>query len=428
MMGGLGVLVALVLGLLPALAPRSVRLAETLRRTGLGTTDGRALRRLRSTLISFELGGALVLLVAGGLMIRSLIDLLRIDLGFAAEHVMRIRIVLPSSYEERPAIAAVLARLSTEIASRLPGSALSTSFPAFFETHKRPLETDAGLHAPIGGLPVGAHYFGVHGIALRAGREFTNQDRFDSEPVAIVSVSLARQLWPNEPAVGQRVRAVEESVPDAPPGPWRTVVGVVGDVRQTYDDADPRDVYFPFLQVPTRFGNVQVRGSDARSAYTGVLDLVRAIDPYIQVTEPKLLTEDDQQFARARSLTSLLAGFAVFATLLALLGIYGITAYAVQQRAREVAIRMAVGATGGAVQWLFLRDSGVMLASGIGFGLIGTIAGTRVIASQIHGVQPFDALTLGAASVILLAGALGALWGAVHRGANANLRTVLGEE
>jgi ABC-type antimicrobial peptide transport system permease subunit len=158
-----------------------------------------------------------------------------------------------------------------------------------------------------------------------------------------------------------------------------------------------------------------------------VLDLVRAIDPYIQVTEPKLLTEEDQQFARARFLTSLLAGFAVFATLLALLGIYGVTAYAVQQRAREVAIRMAVGATGGAVHWLFLRDSGVMLASGIGFGLIGTIAGTRVIASQIH-VQPFDALTLGAASAILLAGALAALWRPVHRGANANLRTVLGEE
>lgn len=428
MMGGLGVLVALVLGLLPALAPRSVRLAETLRRSGRGTTDSRALRRLRSALIAFEMGGALVLLVAGGLMVRSLIDLLRIDLGFAAEQVVRIRIVLPSSYEERPAIATVLARLSAEIERSLPGSALSTSFPAFFEPYKRPLETVAGLHTPIGGLPVGAHYFGVHGIALRAGREFTNQDRFDSEPVAIVSASLARELWPNGPAVGQRIRAVEESVPDAALGPWRTVVGVVGDVRQTYDDDDPRDVYFPYLQVPTRFGNVQVRAADARAAYTRLIDLVRAIDPYIQVTEPKLLTDEDQQFARTRFLTGLLAGFAIFATLLALLGIYGVTAYAVQQRTREVAIRMAVGATGEAVQWLFLRESGVMLASGIAFGLLGTIAGTRVIASQIHGVQPFDALTLGAASAFLLAAALGALWRPVSRVANANLLTVLGEE
>ena len=425
-MAGLGVLVALVLGLLPLL-PRRFQPGATLRRTGFGS-DGRALRRLRSGLIGFEMAGALVLLVAGGLMIRSVIDLVRVELGFDAERVARIRIVLPSSYVERPAIAAVLTRMGDEIETRLPGSALSSSFPAFYETQKRTLESDAGLRAEIGGLPVGAHYFNLHGIRVAAGREFTTADRFDSAPVAIVSASLAGELWPDQTAVGHRIRAIEESVPGAVLGPWRTVVGVVSDVRQTYDDHDLRDVYLPFMQVPTRFGNVQVRSAGAHAAYNQLVDLARTLDPYIQVMEPKLLAEEDQQFAQARFLTALLAGFATFATLLAVVGIYGVTTYTVQQRSREVAIRIALGATSGAVQLLFMRESGAVLAGGLAVGILGAAAGTRVIASQIHGVQPFDALTLGAASAILLAAAFGALWRPVRRGANANPLMVLREE
>ena len=413
MIGGVGLLVALSMALIPMLASRRRQLADSLRRGGHGATDGPGMRRLRSTLIAFEVAGALVLLVGGGLMIRSVLNLVQTDLGFDPEHVVRIGVVLPSTYRDRNAMAQFYSKVGERLATTNSVSALSSSFPPFYETHKRTLESDTSgeEQMAIGGLPVGPGYFAVHGIPVQQGREFSLADRFEAQPVAVVSASLARQLWPAENAIGRRIRAIEESVPETPLGPWRTIVGVVRDVRQTYNDHDLRDLYFPFLQSPTRYANVQVR-TDRLGTFPlkRLAALVAEIDPFVRVSEPKLLADEDQQFARARFMTALLGGFAGFASLLALLGIYGVTAYAVRQREREIAIRIALGATDGAVVRMFLRDSGVVLAVGLGLGLVGAFASGRIIESQIHGVQPFDGVTLVAACAFLAACGLLATW------------------
>jgi putative ABC transport system permease protein len=423
MIAGLGVLVALSFALVPMLASQRDNIADMLRRSGPGATDGPIMRRLRSILIAFEVAGALVLLVGGGLMIRSLVTLTQTELGFDAAHVARIRLVLPSTYRDRPMFAQFYRKLGERLTATHAVSAVGSSFPPFYETHKRPLESDAsrGVSTPVGGLAVGAGHFSVHGIGLRAGREFLLTDDLQSEPVAVVSESLARQFWPGGAAMGRRVRGIEESVPDAPLGPWRTIVGVARDVRQTYDDHDLRDVYFPYLQAPTRFANVQVRTDRAGAVpLARMSSVVAELDPFVRVEEPRFLAAEDQQFARAQFMTALLGGFAAFSCLLALLGIYGVTSYTVQQREREIAIRLAIGATPRAVVTLFLKGTAVVLAIGVVAGLLGAGALGRVLENQLHGVEPFDASILAIGTAILVTAGLVATWLPARRSATAN--------
>jgi ABC-type antimicrobial peptide transport system permease subunit len=247
--------------------------------------------------------------------------------------------------------------------------------------------------------------------------------------VAIVSESLARQLWPGGGALGHRIRGVQVSEPDATLGPWRTVVGVARDVRQTYSDADFRDVYFPFLQAPTRFGSVQVRTDRASGVSPSRLaELVAELDPFVRVGEPTLLATEDRQFSRARFMAGLVGAFAGFATFLALLGIYGVTAYAVRQREREIAIRVALGATHSAVVRMFVRDAGVVLGTGVFLGLCATVAAGGIINAHLHGVGAFDPLTLAAACIALVGAGMIATWWPARQSANADVAAVLKAE
>jgi putative ABC transport system permease protein len=432
MIGGIGLLFALTMAFIPLLASRHRSLADALRRSGLGATDGPAMHRFRSTLIALEVAGALVLLMAGGMMIRTVLNLVRTDLGFDADQIARIGIVLPSTYRDPPTQAEFYRKLAERLAHAHPAATISSSFPPFYETNKRQVEIDTGRSdrdLSVGVLPVGGGYFAIYGIALQQGREFARSDRLETEPVAIVSESLAKHLWPDGPAVGRRIRTIEESVQGSAMGAWRTIVGVVRDVHQTYRDDDLRDLYVPFQQMPTRFGNIQVR-IDRPSAVTParLAAVVAELDPYVRVDDPKLLSTQDRQFARARFMTTLMTSFAGFGTALALLGIYGVTAYAVQQREREIAIRIAVGASRSAVIKMFLREGGTVLLFGTVVGLGGISAIGRVLGSQIHNVRPFDFITLALAVSFLVVGGLLATWWPARRAAAANLLSVLKEE
>ena len=428
---GIALVVGFALAVIPLLVRRRFAPGDGLRRSTISATDGPAMRRLRSTLIALEVAGAFALLAGGGLMIRSVLNLLRTDLGFDPAHVARVSVTLPSTYREPAAQAQFFTTLAQRLAALNPASALGSSFPPFYESHQRHFESDAtaGEARSIGGLTVGAGYFAVHGIELRQGREFTLDDGSAAEPVAILSESLARQLWPESSALGRRIRGIEVSEPNAPVGPWRTVIGVARDVRQTYTDADLRDVYFPFLQSPTRFGNVQVRTDRAGGvSAVRIAALVAELDPFVRVGELRTLASEDQHFERARFMTGLVGGFALFATLLALLGIYGVTAYAVRQREREIAIRVALGATHRAVVALFLREGGRVLGAGVALGLGLTAAASRLIESHVHGVRPFDVTALAGAGVVLLACGLAATWWPVRRAAGADVVAALKTE
>jgi putative ABC transport system permease protein len=431
-LGGISLLIALSLAFIPLLVPWRRRLADSLRSQGTAATDGPFMRRVRSSLIAFEVAGSLVLLVGCGLMIRSAVNLANTDLGFNPEQVLRVGIRLPARYYTN---APALHRFFTALNERLPQDtnsqiALMTAFPSFYPANTHRFEaTEARTdEAPVGILKVGAGYFHLYDVPLRQGREFTMADRLGTEPVAVVSETLARRLWPEGSAVGRQVRTIEGDMPGSPFGPWRTIVGVVGDMRQGYEDPDMRDLYLPFLQSPSRFASIHVRTDQSLSFWDqSVRTAATELDPYVMVSPAATIVSEDRQRAGTRFLTSILTGFAAFAAFLAVLGIYGVTGYAVEQREREIAVRVAVGASRGAIIRLFMKEGARVLAIGLGLGLFGAFWATRILENQVFGVHRFDLATRIGACVLMGAAGLVAVWWPAKRAALRNPMSVLKE-
>jgi putative ABC transport system permease protein len=256
-------------------------------------------------------------------------------------------------------------------------------------------------------------YFDLVGIPVRDGRTFDRTDRLGTERVAVVSETLARRLWPNQRALGERVVVVPS--PNAPAGTPTlsySVIGVAGDVRHTHTDEDTSDVYVSLAQYGpgSAFMYVRVDGPaptfdrDLRAAFASV-------DPGVVLGDTAPLADVlDRQRASSRFLAELLVVFAAFATVLALVGIYGVISYAARQRRREIAVRLAVGADRAAITTLFLRQGAVTLAIGMTLGLAGAIALGRVLQSQLFRVGATDPLLLSvAAAAFACCGLLAAL-------------------
>jgi ABC-type antimicrobial peptide transport system permease subunit len=201
------------------------------------------------------------------------------------------------------------------------------------------------------------------------------------------------------------------------------VVGVVGDTRQTHTDVDQRDVYVPFLQAPARYASLYFRVDGQRALSVAALrEAVARVDPDVLVSTDvtgsnRLAAEESRQLAGPRFLLSVLSAFAFFALLLAVLGMYAVTAYTVRQREREVAIRIAVGASVRAVVAMFLKEAGLVLLAGVAAGLLGAAAVARLLASQLYGVEPLDPATLAAACGFIVGAALLAAWWPATRAA-----------
>jgi ABC-type antimicrobial peptide transport system permease subunit len=283
---------------------------------------------------------------------------------------------------------------------------------------------------------VGEGYFATLGIEVRRGRNFLVTDRAGAEPVAIVSETLARQIAPEGNAVGRRIRGdAFRRIQESPSGeretePWRTIVGVAADVRQTYVDDDLRDVYVPFAQAPSRFGALLVRSSLSPARWPETIQsLVNAVDPNVFVGEsPSLPAAVERELSGPRFLLSLLTGFAVGAVLIAFIGLYGVTAYTVRQRERDIAIRIAVGASPRSIVRLLLTGASWVLGGGLLGGLLGALALSRLLMSQLHGVAPFDPWTLFAGCLILAVIGLLATWWPARRAARIDPMQVLRSE
>jgi putative ABC transport system permease protein len=429
---GTGMLIALSLSLIPLATPWHRRLAETLRSAGRHGTDGTSMRRVRSVLIGFELAGSLVLLVGCGLMVRSLLEMAQTDLGVRIDGVVRARVVVPShAYPDQASLYAFYERVTERAATLARGRVALTSWPPFFESMAMPLVADGTPDtAPRAGvITVGPDYFSVVGTGIREGRSFTPVDRLGSEPVAIVSQTLARRLWPNTSALGHRIRAVEGSGSSEPAARWRTVVGVAQDVRQTYADPELGDVYLPFYQIPPeRFGTFYLR-TDVRPPVveSRLRSALGESDPLAIVRGVADVGSENRQLAGTRFLTLALSAFAAFAAILAVVGMYGVIAYAVLQRRREFAIRIALGATRQAVTRLSMRAGSVVLACGLACGVLAAAAAGRVLQSRLYGVPPFDVWTVVAASVLMGAAGVLAIWWPARRAAAVDPVTVLGD-
>jgi predicted permease len=342
--------------------------------------------------------------------------LTRTDLGVRTEGLGRAQVTLPARPYSTPA---ARADFYDRLLERLDSSAALSDWPLLAEPIRHPLEADgvetAGL--TIGGMAVTGQFFDTLGIKIVEGRAFTNADRLGAEPVAIVSQDLARRLWPAGSAIGRRIRTGEEVTFRAPLGSWRTIVGVAADVRQTVTDEDLRDVYLPFHQVPNRFTSIVFRANGPAPAWFGALrEAVGAINPEVALMDsPSLSFAASRQLAGPRFLASLLTGFAIFTALLAVLGLYGVVTYTVQQREREIAIRMALGATSGGVTAMLVRHGSLLLAAGLTAGLVGAIGVTRMLQTELHGVRPFDPLTLATTCLLLGSAGLLATWWPARR-------------
>lgn len=408
--------VSLIAAVLLSLAPMSSwgrRLTNAFRDHSRVATEGRSMRRLRDGLMAFEIAGALVLLVGCGLMVRSVIEMLSADVGFEAGGLSASRIMLQArNYPDAAAFRRFHERFSQDLAATTGSPVAFGSWPPFVPPPEHLIESDAGSEpATAGVIAVSAPYFDVFEIPVRQGRHFTPAEASTEAPVAIISESLARRLWPAASALGRRVRNVERTQGGDRPGPWRTVIGVAGDVRQTFDDVVRRDFYWP--RTPDgRYGTFYLRTARPRARLLEDFRRVAAaIDRDAVINEPRLVANENQALAGTRFMTYLLSAFAGGAAVLAMLGIYGVTAYAVEQRRKEIAIRVALGATNQAVTAVFLRHGAWLLGVGIGAGVAGALLMSRILRHQVVGVSTFDPFTYAAASLLLAAAGLAAvLW------------------
>jgi predicted permease len=277
------------------------------------------------------------------------------------------------------------------------------------------------MDLPSAGIvPVSATYFDTLKIPLIRGRSFDRTDTPDSEPVAIINASLANLYWTaragetnliafagkNEDPIGQRIR-LTAGRPTEGYGPWRTIVGIVGDVKQHGVDQDtPQQIFLPVVQQTrtTVFAVVRTRGTVPTSSIeTAIRDLDRSVPVFNDRTVEQVMREAG---SRRRVATIVLSVFAGAAVLLAAIGLYGVIAQSVTERRKEIGVRMALGATDAQILRLFLRHGIILVAAGIGCGVVAATAAGRSLASLVFGVTVTDPATLGAVAALLTAATL----------------------
>jgi hypothetical protein len=375
-------------------------------------------------MLAVEVAVTLVLLVGCGLMVRSVVAMVRTDLGFQPEQLARARIALRAAdYPNEAAFSRFFEQFTRGASTTTGLPVVFSSWPPFAELPEHAVEVDGrdGHVLNAGAVNVGPGYFGTLGIVLRRGRDVTWDDVTASVPAAVVSESLAKRLWPGESAIGKRLRRIEVTAGGPrPPGPWQSVVGVAADVRQKYGDTNLNDVYTPWIP-DGRFGSFYLRsGGKAASLLPGLRAVAGEIDPRAVVDLFHPVDEDNRELAGTRFLSIMLASIAGVAAFIAVLGIYAVTAYAAQQREREVAIRMALGAGRNAVEWLFVKEGGVVLAAGLSLGLIAAVAASRILQHHVFAVSAFDRATLVSMSCLLASSCLLATWWPARRASRRN--------
>jgi putative ABC transport system permease protein len=411
---GLAVLTGVAFGLLPAWRASAPGIEETLREETPGAPGGR--RRLQSGLVVCEVTVALVLLVGAGLLVKSLIRLNTVNPGFDTRDVLAARIRLtPARYPDRAqqtlffesmlsALQAHPGVQTASVTSMLPltGNDMIIAFDARTVRPDYP-ERFMALRMSA----VSPDYFATFRIPIRRGRAFTATDRAGAPLVAIINRATADQLWPGQDPVGKQLTT---GGPGQPRGA-ATIVGLIDNLRSASLDAQPQpEIYRPASQQPQlREMWVAVRASNGRPLQLvgAIRDAVRRADPQQAIGEIASLEQMiGRQTAARRFNTTLLTIFALLAVALALFGIYGVTAYAVTQRTRELGIRVALGARGADVVGLLLRESLRRVALGVGLGLVASLAVTQALTSMLYEVTPWDAATFAGTAVLLVAVAL----------------------
>lgn len=411
------VLTGLAFGLVPALSISKVNLTEALK-AGARRSSHNIAANLRSGLIAGEVALAVVLAVGAGLLIKSLWKLTRVDPGFHAENTLSVRISPGESsclaraqcisfYDELLRRAQGITGVSEVAAAN--AAPLSDQIPfVIVEVEGHPVKANVNLAPSMWAGAVTPDYFHLLGIRIVAGRRFSESDAEHSAPVLMVSASTATRYWPGENAVGKHLRVIWEKQ-------WRTVVGVVSDVRQfNLANNSPQwiggAIYMPYpqavginRQLPTDM-TLLLRSSQNAAQMGGEIPaLVAAMNPNVPVGRIQTLQQvETASTDSTRSMIWLFLCFAGTAIALAAIGTYGVISYTTAQRSYELGVRIAMGATPASVFGLVVRESLRLVAIGLGVGIAAALALTRMLTSFLYGVTATDPLTFLAVSLLLI--------------------------
>jgi predicted permease len=402
--------VGVLFGILPALATSRVDLSNALRQASRGA--GRSTGRYRVALVVVETALASILLIGAGLSLKSLWKASHVDPGFNPGGLLTFQVAAPASAKDEPflfyqqvaeKVRALPGVQSAFLARNIPLSGGDPSMPVGVDGHP-PEVVDGQIVTRL--RVIGPDYFHGFQTPLLRGREFTADDTASSQRVAVVSQSLAQRYWPGQNAVGKTLK------PNIADGPWYSVVGVAADVRHQGLDADIEPTaYYPYTQIPKSVRpilesviTVIVRSSNPAGLADAVRGALAEADKTVPVFELKTANE---MLADAGSLRRfdmwLLAAFAGLALALAAVGVYGVMAYSVSQRTREIGIRMALGATRRDVLQLIVSHGAKVALAGAALGVAGAFILTRLMASLLYQVSPTDVWTFVLVSAIVIA-------------------------
>jgi len=398
------VITGLLFGLAPALRTMKLNLSDTLKEGGRSGGEGTLKNRTRSLLVVFESALAVVLLIGAGLLIRSFIALQNTNPGFDANNVLTMRVDLPRGKYDTPEKASSFFQQLEQRLSGLPGVekvGFITELPLTGQPNDAPFTVE-GRPAVARGQEFGAdfrrvnqNYFEALRIPLLRGRNFTPQEVRDNARMIVVSESLVNTVFPNEEALGKRLMTVLSDKPFE-------IIGVVGDIRHRSLEFQPyATMYLPTFTSGRMNLTLRTQG-DPMSLVPAVRKEVSGIDPEQPVAAIRTMDEwVDRSTATPRYRTTLLGLFAAIAMILAATGIYGVMSYSVAQRTHEIGIRMALGARQGDVRRMVVGQGMLLVAVGLGIGLLTAFGVTRVMNTLLFQVTAKDPLTFLAVAGLL---------------------------
>ena len=430
---GLSVLTTALFGFVPAWKASKIDVMEVLKTNGQSTTQGAGHRMVGRALIVAQVTLSLVLLIVAGLLIESVVHFASFPLGFAPNRVATMTISLPPrTYAEDVDRARIYERIFDQLQA-LPGAkaiALSSVVPFrpiygfdALEIEGQPPRTAETAHHDSGLISVSPQYFAALGISLLAGRAFDADDQLQTEPVAIVNEALVKKYFDGEDPVGRHLRSF-----GAPSehNPWRRIVGVAADEKtgnpfQEMSWLHTPCVFLPVAQVPPSRGTLVIRSSvDLMSLGNLVQGQVSGLDPGIPVSNiqnmEQLLVKEHFAYPRFRALV--VACFAGFALLLAVIGLYGVLSQVVAQRTHEIGVRRALGAEARRILWMVVQEGMTLVLLGVGLGAGTAWFVARFLGSLLYGVKSNDPTTLAIVSLLLVLAALTAILVPARRAMN----------
>ncbi len=406
----LSVATGIIFGIAPALQATKPDLIAALKDES--TPAGFRRSHLRNALIVGQMALSLLLLICAGLMLRSLQQANTIPLGFEPEHAVAMSFHVglqgytkqqgQQFYEQLTGRVAALPEIeSVTLATRLPLSLNFSTTSVFREGQILPPGTERpGVYYE----QIGLNYFSTMKIPLTEGREFSAADKEGLPPVCIINEALARQLFPNESAVGKRVSYGSGE------GPYTTVIGVAKDGKYASLAERPHPlIYQSLLQIYNNHASLiaRTRTTDAASMIPLLRREIQSLDPTLPIYDVKTLTEHlGTALLPARAAATLLGSFGLLALVLAALGVYGVMSYVVAGRTREIGVRMALGAQASDVLRLVLRQGMTLTLIGICFGLVAAFIATRILTSLLYGVSASDPITFACVTLLLIVVAL----------------------